>query len=323
MKKKKVLVIISLLLIAIGFAAISTTLFLNGSVGVKSSLDDYDIYFSEAIVDGIDVSNEVIDGTRKIITFKTRNMSIKDEISTLDFEVTNNSTQYDSNVTIKCSSKIGSTNKDLYSITTDKDEYFIPAQTTEKGNVTIKILKDYVEETPIEEEFICELNATAVERDTQVERTIVEKTYQISGTLKDEEGNELANQKAVVYSETPHYVVTDDYGYFYVNGLEKGRHEIYVVNEEPEGKTKEEIKEQLGIAIYNRFDGIIRFEDLSSESKMQIALKEIKALDTENVLSSEIRESIIQYSQSMENVREIRRVIKDSISLIQVRRICE
>lgn len=87
--------------------------------------------------------------------------------------------------------------------------------------------------------------------------------------------------------------------------------------------TKEEIKEQLGIAIYNRFDGIIRFEDLSSESKMQIALKEIKALDTENVLSSEIRESIIQYSQSMENVREIRRVIKDSISLIQVRRICE
>lgn len=87
-------------------------------------------------------------------------------------------------------------------------------------------------------------------------------------------------------------------------------------------QSKDEVKEQLGIPIYNRFDAVIRFDELSKEAKMQIASKELEELDTKNVLTQEIRESIISNSCAMANAREIRRLIKDTISLFEIRKIC-
>lgn len=87
-------------------------------------------------------------------------------------------------------------------------------------------------------------------------------------------------------------------------------------------QTKDEVKEKLGVPIYNRFDGIIRFEELSAEAKKKIAEKEVKELDKGGVLPQDVRNTIIDKAVTLENAREIRRVIKDTISLLQVKKVC-
>lgn len=46
-------------------------------------------------------------------------------------------------------------------------------------------------------------------------------------------------------------------------------------------KSKDEVREKLGNPIFNRFDGVIRFTDLDSEAKIEIARKELDELDEE------------------------------------------
>jgi ATP-dependent Clp protease ATP-binding subunit ClpA len=88
-------------------------------------------------------------------------------------------------------------------------------------------------------------------------------------------------------------------------------------------QSKDEVKEKLGIPIYNRFDAVIRFDELSNEAKMLIANKELNELDSSKVLSDDIHNDIIKGACRLENAREIRKLIKDTISLYQIRRICQ
>lgn len=53
-------------------------------------------------------------------------------------------------------------------------------------------------------------------------------------------------------------------------------------------KSKDEIKEKLGDPIFNRFDGVIKFEDLSQEAKKMIATKELKELDEEKIIPENV-----------------------------------
>lgn len=87
-------------------------------------------------------------------------------------------------------------------------------------------------------------------------------------------------------------------------------------------QSKEEIKANLGEPIFNRFDAVIRFEPLSPEAKMRIAEKEIQLIDTSGIIPDNIRETLIKGAVGVENARAIHRLIKDTLSLIEIRRIC-
>ncbi len=63
---KKGTLIIAILLMAIGFAAISTTLIINGSAKVSENTDDFSVIFTSASLDGTDVYSSVIDDTKKL-----------------------------------------------------------------------------------------------------------------------------------------------------------------------------------------------------------------------------------------------------------------
>ena len=77
--KRKGSIVVSILLLAIGFAAISTTLIINGSTKVGENADDFSVIFTKATLDGKDVYTQVIDDTKKIITFQTNDLkSIND-----------------------------------------------------------------------------------------------------------------------------------------------------------------------------------------------------------------------------------------------------
>jgi ATP-dependent Clp protease ATP-binding subunit ClpA len=78
-----------------------------------------------------------------------------------------------------------------------------------------------------------------------------------------------------------------------------------------------EIEEHLGSAIYNRFDKIIHFNDLSSEAKQKIGKQIFESLFGvyENQLSEEIVQRLSSSYVKCDNVRQIHHLIEDTFAL--------
>lgn len=92
-------------------------------------------------------------------------------------------------------------------------------------------------------------------------------------------------------------------------------------------KTKGEIIERLGSAIYNRFDAVIHFQNLSVDAKTKITemtINEISASFKEDDIEIEqsILEKLKKQAIACTNVREIKRLIKGTFSLYAIRKLC-
>ncbi len=163
--KKKSMLIIAILLMSIGFAAISTTLIINGNAKVSENNEDFSVIFTAASIDGNDVYSTAVDDTKKTITFTTGELKTLNQTSILTYEVTNNSSNYDANVTVTCVPKEGTTAK--YTSIKNKlenDATVIEAKETLNGTLTITL--DKVATESVTEEYTCKLEFNAVERDT-------------------------------------------------------------------------------------------------------------------------------------------------------------
>ena len=163
--KKKGSIVVAILLLAVGFAAISTTLIINGSTKVSENADDFSVIFTAATLDGTDVYANVIDDTKKIITFETSDLKTLNQTSVLNYEVTNNSSNYDAEVQVNCKVKDDTTAK----YTSIKNELennatVVKAKETLNGTLTVTLNKTSTEE--VKEEYVCTLEFNAVERDT-------------------------------------------------------------------------------------------------------------------------------------------------------------
>ena len=75
---------VAILLLAVGFAAVSTTLIINGNTKISENTDDFSVIFTAASLDGQDVYANVIDDTKKIITFETSDLKTLNQISVLN-----------------------------------------------------------------------------------------------------------------------------------------------------------------------------------------------------------------------------------------------
>ena len=163
--KKKSMLIIAILLMSIGFAAISTTLIINGNANVSENNEDFSVIFTAASIDGNDVYSTAVDETKKTITFTTSELKTLNQTSVLTYEVTNNSSNYDANVSVTCVPKDGTTAK-YTSIKNklDNDATVVKAKESVNGTLTITLDKTSTEE--VSEEYTCKLEFNAVERDT-------------------------------------------------------------------------------------------------------------------------------------------------------------
>ena len=163
--KKKSMLIIAILLMSIGFAAISTTLIINGNAKVSENNEDFSVIFTAASLDGNDVYSSVVDEAKKTITFTTGELKTLNQTSVLNYEVTNNSSNYDANVTVTCVPKEGTTAK-YTSIKNklDNDATVVKAKETLNGTLTVTL--DKVATENVTEEYTCKLEFNAVERDT-------------------------------------------------------------------------------------------------------------------------------------------------------------
>jgi hypothetical protein len=99
MKRMKIEILISLLFIVVGLAAVTTNLIINGSTSIASNQDDFLVYFSDVKVNGTQdlslVKNE------KLLVFYKEFSAVGDKV-TIDYDVTNASKNYDATVSISC-----------------------------------------------------------------------------------------------------------------------------------------------------------------------------------------------------------------------------
>ena len=162
---KKSILILSIILMSIGFAAVSTTLIINGSAKVSENQDDFSVIFTAASIDGKDVYSTAVDDTKKTITFTTSELKTLEQTSILTYEVTNNSSNYDANVRVTCVPKEGTTAK-YTSIKNklDNDATVVKAKSSVNGTLTVTL--DKVATESVTEEYTCKLEFNAVERDT-------------------------------------------------------------------------------------------------------------------------------------------------------------
>ena len=163
--KKKSAIIIAIILMSIGFAAVSTTLIINGSAKVRENNEDFSVIFTAASIDGNDVYTTAVDETKKTITFTTSELKTLNQTSVLTYEVTNNSSNYDANVTVTCVPKEGTTAK--YTSIKNKlenDATIVKAKSSVNGTLTVTL--DKVSTENVTEEYTCKLEFNAVERDT-------------------------------------------------------------------------------------------------------------------------------------------------------------
>ena len=124
-------------------------------------------------------------------------------------------------------------------------------------------------------------------------------------------------------------VKTKDESFIIQVGADKVKFEMMrwavssVTKASPRRDTVDEVKENLGLPIYNRFDSIIRFDELSNEAKKKIAELEIKRLKTDfNIEDNKLFEKLKEAAITASNAREIKHLVKDTFSLLAIRKIC-
>ena len=161
--KKKSMLIVAILLMSIGFAAISTTLIINGNAKVSENNEDFSVIFTAASIDGNDVYSTAVDETKKTITFETSELKTLNQTSVLTYEVTNNSSNYDANVNVTCVPKEGTTAK-YTSIKNELANNATVVKAKESVNGTLTVTLDKVATEAVTEEYTCKLEFNAVER---------------------------------------------------------------------------------------------------------------------------------------------------------------
>ena len=161
MKKKKTLLLV-VLLMAVGFAAVSTTLYINGQTKINANQDDFNVYYSDALVNGIQDKSVIADDTH--ITFTTT-LETLGEKYVLDYDVTNGSKNYDAKLVMECSE-----GNDYLTVTNEFDTTTnLEALKTRSVKLTLELIKSYAGDTDMDVTITCTIDANAIERESLAE----------------------------------------------------------------------------------------------------------------------------------------------------------
>ena len=157
MRHLKVLIPICLFFIAIGYAAISTSLSLGGSATVASDYSDYQVYFSKVLINGVEDLTVV--KSDKIIQFDVYLDEPGDEYS-VTYDVTNGSKYFDASISMTCTGgdeKIGVSNS--------FDTSNMSARSTRTGTLIVKKLKSNSAQSDTVYSITCSIVAQSIDRE--------------------------------------------------------------------------------------------------------------------------------------------------------------
>ena len=156
--KRRILVLV--LLLVIGFASVSTTLVLNGIIGISNKKDDFKVIFTNASLDGIEKKEFIDSSTKQTLTYETNKLTTLEETTILEYEVTNTSRLYDASVSINCTVE----NNEYITMKYTPTNMIVASGETKTGSITTKLIKSSTEDKNIK--VTCTLNAQATERES-------------------------------------------------------------------------------------------------------------------------------------------------------------
>ncbi len=155
-KKEKLFIVVTIMLLAIGFAAVTTTLYINGTTNVAGKKDDFFIKYTQAKENGVE-KNDLIKDDRHI-EFSTTLRKLNDQY-VLEYNVTNMSLMYNANVKINC---VGGSEY-LRVTNTFNTTKALPARTTRIGKMVVTLIKEPFEEKTFN--LSCTIDASAIGRE--------------------------------------------------------------------------------------------------------------------------------------------------------------
>ena len=187
MKKRNVIILVVMLIV--GFAAVTSTLVINGVFNIGENKDDFKIIFTSASIDGTK-RDDVINADKTSITYETKTLTTIDEESVLDYEVTNTSRNYDAEVDIVCNIVDENDNaiegNNIYvDMTYEPNKMILLSGETKKGKITARLIKTVTE--PMDINIKCTLTGTPKERNTLGDEYI--DPNKIGGTLMSYSSN--------------------------------------------------------------------------------------------------------------------------------------
>ena len=206
MKKRNIMIL--MILLVIGFAAVSTTLLINGNLNIGYNEENFSssvVYTRAETEDGTAEINQ----NEKNITFETKKLENVSETATLEFDVTNKSRNYNASVTINCGLKENFESFSEYlNIETDITSPFkLISSETKTGRLVVTLKKAYDKDLETTAEIECELVATPEERETLGdEYKYIHKEKMLNGADPVINKNlipvEIADNGEVTYADT-------------------------------------------------------------------------------------------------------------------------
>lgn len=161
MKRKKMMILIVLFLMMIGFAALTTVLIINGTIKIKNGGTNFldDVVFTKAETE-MGTANITTDG--KSMTFTTNELVNTNDEFLLNFEVTNKNKSIDGDVEIECGPTNNEEAFDEYITSVINPNHFeLKATTSQEGILKITLNKiNFNEDFDIE--YSCRIVAYAI-----------------------------------------------------------------------------------------------------------------------------------------------------------------
>lgn len=224
-RNSKIGIIALIILLSIGFAAVTTNLIINGQANVSVNADDFDVYFYSASAE--EGGTAVISEDKKTITYNTKRLSIEGDKAILNYTVFNNSSQYDATVTVTFNATdtvSGVDYSDYFQITRtgfgSQENDRINAKEYKDGIISIQLIKSFTGED-VSIPFTVTIDVTAAERTSPGEPT----EDVLNGTVYDDLGQPMRNAAFVAFSD-PVFFKTDSEGHYSIR-IPVGEHHIY------------------------------------------------------------------------------------------------
>ena len=162
MKNSSVLLIILILLLTIGFASVTTNIIVNSNANIGLKTDDFSVEFTSA--QETSSSTISISEDKKVINYSTNKLTTTGNKVEINYEIFNNSSQYDSNIilTIDVDESIRNKLSITYETFDATNLTLLSAKERKQGKVIITLLNNITSNIDI----TISLNAIAVSRDT-------------------------------------------------------------------------------------------------------------------------------------------------------------
>lgn len=202
MKNLKQEILIIILFMTIGIAAVTSNIILSGSTTISNNPDDFLVYFSNYINFGDDPefnyadANVTIQSSNKI-TFSGTLDTVGETIA-IDVDIVNASKNYDANILLSCI-----TNSEYIGVTYGTTSNTILTRGSINAGFEARLKKSYTGDEEINAEITCTFTATPVEKTTISNNTVQEplsRTYFVGEeiTIGEEKFNVISEDNSTV-----------------------------------------------------------------------------------------------------------------------------